>query len=122
MDSHEEHLQIVDYLYLAGRPAVIITANGVAAGGTLVNHLKRMPIDECHDVLFISCQAEHPAGRAIQRRGPRGGWVPLGGERIDIHAGVRTIGGYSAHADQTTPLGFIRGTRQPPEKIHLGML
>ena len=119
MDSHEEHLQTVDYLARTGRPAVVIAASGMAAGGRVVNYLKRMLGDERHDVLFVGYQAEGTPGRAIQRHGPRGGWVQLDGERIDIRAKVHTIGGYSAHADQNDLLAFIQGSPQAPNEIRL---
>ncbi|MFO8004803.1 MBL fold metallo-hydrolase, partial [Thioalkalivibrio sp.] len=70
VDSHEEHLQTVDYLARTGRPAVVIAASGMAAGGRVVNYLKRMLGDERHDVLFVGYQAEGTPGRAIQRHGP----------------------------------------------------
>jgi metallo-beta-lactamase family protein len=119
VDSHEEHLQTVDYLARTGRPAVVIAASGMAAGGRVVNYLKRMLGDERHDVLFVGYQAEGTPGRAIQRHGPRGGWVQLDGERIDIRAKVHTIGGYSAHADQNDLLAFIQGVPQAPKEIRL---
>uniref|UniRef100_UPI00356244DA MBL fold metallo-hydrolase RNA specificity domain-containing protein n=1 Tax=Thioalkalivibrio sp. TaxID=2093813 RepID=UPI00356244DA len=119
VDSHEEHLQTVDYLARTGRPAVVIAASGMAAGGRVVNYLKRMLGDERHDVLFVGYQAEGTPGRAIQRHGPRGGWVQLDGERIDIRARIHTIGGYSAHADQNDLLAFIQGIPQAPKEIRL---
>jgi hypothetical protein len=70
-------------------------------------------------LLFVGYQAEGTPGRAIQRHGPRGGWVQLDGERIDIRAGIHTIGGYSAHADQSDLLGFIQGIPQAPKEIRL---
>jgi metallo-beta-lactamase family protein len=119
VDSHEEHLRTVDYLGRSGRPAVVIAAGGMAAGGRVVNYLKRMLGDPRHDVLFIGYQAHGTPGRAIQRHGPKGGWVELDGQRIDIRAGVHTIGGYSAHADQHDLLEFVRGIPRPPGEIRL---
>ena len=119
VDSHEEHLQTVDYLARTGRPAVVIAASGMAAGGRVVNYLKAMLGDERHDVLFVGYQAQGTPGRAIQRFGPRGGWVELDGQRIDIRAKVHTIGGYSAHADQNDLMNFIQGIPQAPSEIRL---
>jgi metallo-beta-lactamase family protein len=119
VDSHEAHQQTVDYLARTGRPAVVIAASGMAAGGRVVNYLKRMLGDERHDVLFIGYQAAGTPGRAIQRHGPRGGWVELDGERIDIRARIHTIGGYSAHADRDDLLAFIQGIPEPPREIRL---
>jgi metallo-beta-lactamase family protein len=119
VDSHEEHQQTVDYLARTGRPAVVIAASGMAAGGRVVNYLKRMLGDERHDVLFVGYQAAGTPGRAIQRHGPRGGWVELDGQRIHIRAKIHTIGGYSAHADQNDLLSFIEGIPQAPKEIRL---
>ncbi|SEL61003.1 metallo-beta-lactamase family protein [Ectothiorhodospira marina] len=119
VDSHEAHLQTVDYLAQSGHPAVVIAASGMAAGGRVVNYLKRMLGDERHDVLFVGYQAAGTPGRAIQKYGPRGGWVELDGERVTIRAGVHTIGGYSAHADQDDLLDFIQGIPTPPQEIRL---
>jgi Cft2 family RNA processing exonuclease len=46
-------------------------------------------------------------GGQIQQHGPKGGWVELDGQRIDIRAGIHTLGGFSAHADQKDLLNFI---------------
>ena len=119
VDDHDEHLQTVDYLARTGRPAVVIAASGMAAGGRVVNYLKRMLGDERHCVLFVGYQATGTPGRAIQQHGPDGGWVELDGERHTIHARVETISGYSAHADQKGLVDFVRRMRRPPHTIHL---
>ncbi len=119
VDDHDEHLQTVDYLARTGRPAVVIAASGMAAGGRVVNYLKRMLGDERHCVLFVGYQAAGTPGRAIQQYGPGGGWVELDGERHTIRARVDTISGYSAHAGQADLLRFIRNMRRPPHTIHL---
>lgn len=119
VDTHDEHLQTVEYLARSGRPAVVIAAGGMASGGRVVNYLKRMLGDHRHDVLFTGYQAAGTPGRAIQEYGPRGGWVELDGERITIRAHVETISGYSAHADQTDLLHFITRMRHWPTEVRL---
>lgn len=119
VDSHDTHQQTLDYLAQSGRPAVVIAAGGMASGGRVVNYLKRMLGDERHDVLFVGYQAPGTPGHAIQRYGPRGGWVELDGERIDIRAQIHTVSGYSAHADQNDLLNFIRRMRKPPREVRL---
>ncbi|MDR9440396.1 MAG: MBL fold metallo-hydrolase [Halomonas sp.] len=119
VDSHAEHEQTVDYLATHHRPAVVIAASGMCAGGRVVNYLKRMLGDERHDVLFIGYQGAGTPGRDIQRYGPRGGWVALDGERINIRARIDTIGGYSAHADQADLLRFIQKMAEPPGEVRL---
>ncbi|SEO80650.1 MBL fold metallo-hydrolase RNA specificity domain-containing protein [Aquisalimonas asiatica] len=119
VDDHDEHLQTVDYLARTGRPAVVIAASGMAAGGRVVNYLKRMLGDRRHCVLFVGYQGAGTPGRAIQQHGPDGGWVDLDGERHTIRARIETISGYSAHADQKGLVDFVRRMRRPPHTIHL---
>ncbi len=119
VDGHEAHLRAVDYLRRSARPTVVIAASGMCAGGRIVNYLKALLGDERTDVLFVGYQAAGTPGRAIQVYGPRKGYVELDGERVEIRAGVHTLGGYSAHADRDDLLAFVRGMATPPTEIRL---
>lgn len=119
VDDHAAHERTVDYLVQSARPAVVIAASGMVSGGRVVNYLKRMLSDERHCVLFTGYQASGTPGRNIQRYGPRGGWVMLDGQRIDIRARVETVSGYSAHADQNDLLNFVKRMRQLPKDVRL---
>lgn len=119
VESHEAHEQTVQYLAKTGRPAVVIAASGMCAGGRIMNYLKAMLGDERHQVLFVGYQGAGTPGRAIQQYGPQGGWVEIDGQRIDIHAGITTISGYSAHADQKDLLNFVKRMRRWPHAIRL---
>ncbi|HRJ15898.1 MAG TPA: MBL fold metallo-hydrolase RNA specificity domain-containing protein, partial [Saprospiraceae bacterium] len=72
-----------------------------------------------HDVLFVGYQASGTPGAAIQKYGPRGGYVELDGKRYDIRAGIHTLNGYSAHADQADLVRFVKRMRHRPGKISL---
>ena len=117
--DHTEHENTVNYLATTGRPAVVIAASGMAAGGRVVNYLKAMLEDERNHVLFVGYQAPGTPGHAIQQYGPNGGYVDLEGKRYTIKAGVNTISGYSAHADQQDLLNFIKRMRRWPSKVIL---
>ncbi|ASK17986.1 MBL fold metallo-hydrolase RNA specificity domain-containing protein [Halomonas sp. N3-2A] len=119
VESHEAHEQTVQYLAKTGRPAVVIAASGMCAGGRIMNYLKAMLGDERHQVLFVGYQGAGTPGRAIQQYGPQGGWVEIDGQRIDINAGITTISGYSAHADQKGLLNFVKRMRRWPHTIRL---
>lgn len=43
----------------------------------------------------------------------------LDGGRVDIAAGIHTLSGYSAHADQKGLLNFVKRMRRPPSEIRL---
>ncbi len=119
VDSHAEHLRMVEYLARSARPAIVIAGNGMCSSGRIVNYLKAMLGDKRHNVLFVGYQAAGTPGQAIQTYGPVGGYVDLVGERFDVRAGVATIGGYSAHADQDGLLKFVSGMRKPPLHIRI---
>jgi len=119
IDDHALHLQTVEYLARTARPAIVIAASGMCSGGRIVNYLKAMLGDARHDVLFVGYQAAGTPGRDIQKYGPKGGYAYLDGKRIDIRAGIHTLGGYSAHADQNDLLNFIGRMRHKPEQVRL---
>jgi metallo-beta-lactamase family protein len=119
IESHQDHLSAVAYLAKTGKPALVIAAGGMCAGGRIVNYLKAMLEHPAHDVLFVGYQAMGTPGRDIQRYGPRGGYVMLDGRRYDIKAQVQTISGYSAHADQADLLRFVLKMRRRPTHVRL---
>jgi metallo-beta-lactamase family protein len=119
INNHASHLAKVAELARSTRPAIVIAASGMCSGGRIVNYLKAMLADDRHDVLFIGYQAAGTPGRDIQTYGPKGGYVMLDGLRIDIRAGIHTLGGYSAHADQKDLLNFIGRMRQKPRQVRL---
>ncbi|MBU1666089.1 MAG: MBL fold metallo-hydrolase [Gammaproteobacteria bacterium] len=119
IDDHATHLRAVDTLARTARPAIVIAASGMCSGGRIVNYLKAMLGDPRHDVLFVGYQAVGTPGRDIQKYGPKGGYVLLDGQRIDIRAGIHALGGYSAHADQKDLLNFIGRMRSKPKQIRL---
>ncbi|MFO7528387.1 MAG: MBL fold metallo-hydrolase [Marinobacter sp.] len=119
IESHEDHLNAVDYLAKSHRPCVVLAGSGMCAGGRVVNYLKAMLGDERNDVLFVGYQAAGTPGRDILTFGPRGGWVELDGERYDIRARVHQVGGYSAHAGQSDLLRFVEGIPVAPREIRV---
>jgi metallo-beta-lactamase family protein len=119
IDTHQDHLQCVDYLKRKGRPCVVIAASGMCSGGRIVNYLRALLGDARTDVLFCGYQAAGTPGREIQQYGPQGGYVRLDGEQIVIRARIHTLSGFSAHADQDNLVNFVRRMRVPPSHIRL---
>lgn len=119
INSHEDHLNAVDYLARSHRPCVVLAGSGMCVGGRVVNYLKAMLGEKRNDVLFVGYQAAGTPGRDILTYGPRGGWVELDGERYDIRARVHQVGGYSAHAGQSDLVAFVSGIPVPPREIRI---
>ena len=119
IDSHQDHQQLVQHLVKTARPAIVIAGGGMCSGGRIVNYLAAMLHDPRHNVLFVGYQAQGTLGSQIQKYGPRGGYVQINEKRIDIRAEITTLGGYSAHADQTSLVRFISGMRKWPQQVRL---
>lgn len=117
--DHKTHLAAVDYLRRKARPSIAIAGSGMCTGGRVVNYLKALLGDERTDVLFVGYQAMGTPGRDIQRYGPNGGYVELDGRRYDIRAGIHTVTGYSAHADQRDLVNFVRRMWRRPREVRL---
>lgn len=41
VDTHQEHLQTIEYLAKRNKPAIVIATSGMCSGGRVVNYLKR---------------------------------------------------------------------------------
>lgn len=119
IDSHADHENAVRHLQRTARPCVVIAAGGMCSGGRIVGYLKALLGDPRTDVLFIGYQAHGTPGRAIQEHGPRGGYVVLDGNRVDIRARIHTLAGYSAHADAGNLVNFVRRMRRKPAEVRL---
>lgn len=119
VSTHAQHMAMVNRLAHTRQPAIVITGNGMCSAGRVINYLKAMLGDARHNVIFTGYQAQGTPGRAIQQYGPGGGYVDLDGERFDIRAGITTLGGYSAHADQAGLVNFVTRMRYWPEEVRL---
>lgn len=79
------------------KPAVIISANGMAENGRILHHLANNVEDAENTVLIVSFQAENTLGRRLQDGEKR---VNILGDSYTVRAQIEVIDGYSAHADQ----------------------
>lgn len=119
IDSHAQHQQVVNYLSSTLRPAIVIAGHGMCAGGRIVNYLKAMLEEPRHQILFVGYQARGTPGSQIQRAAAGRREVSLDGQCFAVKAGVSTVGGYSAHADQAGLLSFVRDMQRWPDEIRL---
>ncbi len=119
IDSHSDHQRVLQHLVNSARPAIVIAGGGMCSGGRIVNYLEAMLDDPRHNVLFVGYQAQGTLGSQIQKYGPRGGYVDINQQRINIRAEITTLSGYSAHADQTSLVRFITGMRKWPQQVRL---
>jgi metallo-beta-lactamase family protein len=96
----------------APRPYMIVASNGMLTGGRVLGHLRRLIDDPRATILFIGYQGEATLGRRLQE-GAR--TVRLDGVEREVLCQVRSVSGFSAHADERELLewlgAFIAGRR-----------
>jgi metallo-beta-lactamase family protein len=98
------------------RPAVIVSASGMATGGRVLHHLKALAPDRRNTIVFAGFQAG----------GTRGGRIVAGersirilGEMVDVNAEVVSLPGMSAHADANQIVQWLRTAPNPPKAVYL---
>jgi len=99
-------------------PAVIISSSGMCTAGRIKHHLRHHISDPHNTVLFVGYQAANTLGRLIQ-----GGVTPVRifSEWHPVEAEVRTIEGFSAHADRDELLAWydsLRGVGKRTFLVH----
>ena len=119
VDDHHDHQRMVQHLAETKRPAIVIAGGGMCSGGRIINYLAAMLDEPRHNVLFVGYQAQGTLGHKIQKYGPRGGYVEINQQRLEIRAEISSLSGYSAHADQASLLRFITGMRKWPQQVRL---
>ncbi|MCZ7559111.1 MAG: MBL fold metallo-hydrolase [Burkholderiaceae bacterium] len=97
-------------------PLIIVSASGMATGGRVLHHLKRLLPDPANHVVFAGFQAP----------GTRGAHLVAGVREVKIHgdwhsvrAGVTQLDGFSAHADGDELIDWMRGFHSAPKQVYV---
>lgn len=95
-------------------PKVVIAGSGMSHGGRILHHERRYLPDANSTILFIGYQAKGSLGRQIIDGAKS---VKIFGEEVPVNCRVKAIGGYSAHADQTQLLEWLKHMRETLIKV-----
>jgi metallo-beta-lactamase family protein len=95
-------------------PSVIISASGMATGGRVLHHLKRLAPDPENHIVFAGFQAGGTRGARIVA-GERE--VKIHGEWYPVRASVTQLEGFSAHADADELIAWMAAIKRPPGEV-----
>jgi metallo-beta-lactamase family protein len=89
----------------ARRPYMIVASNGMLTGGRVLGHLRLLIDDPKATLLFVGYQGEGTLGAHLQAGVKT---VRLDGVERQVRCQVRSISGFSAHADESELLDWLR--------------
>jgi len=99
---------------LASNPKIIIAGSGMSQGGRILHHEKRYLSDPRSTLLIFGYQVEGSLGRRLlDGVSP----VRIHHEDVVVRARIKAIGAYSAHADQTQLLNWIKPIKRKLKKV-----
>ncbi len=96
------------------RPAIIISASGMATGGRVLNYLKTLAPGPRHHIAFPGFQVGGSRG-AKMVEGARE--IKLHGSYVPVNAEVSHLEGFSGHADADELMAWLRGFERAPEQV-----
>ena len=89
----------------AQRPYMIVASNGMLTGGRVLGHLRLLIDDPAATLLFVGYQGEGTLGAHLQAGVKT---IRLDGVERQVRCQVRSISGFSAHADESELLDWLR--------------
>ncbi len=104
----------------APRPYMIVASNGMLTGGRVVGHLRDLIGDPNAVLLFVGYQGVGTLGASLQAGAKQ---VRVQGDVVDVRCQIRSISGFSAHADESQILAwlsnFTRAAGRRPRTVFL---
>ena len=98
------------------KPAIVISASGMATGGRVLHHMTAALPDPRHTVLFVGYQAVGTRGRLLVD-GARE--VKIHGRQVPVAARIATIDSMSAHADRSEIVRWLGTLPAAPGRVCL---
>ncbi|MFG2026889.1 MBL fold metallo-hydrolase RNA specificity domain-containing protein [Streptomyces sp. NPDC048825] len=94
----------------AGGPAIIVSASGMATGGRVLHHLQRLLPDPRNAVVVVGFAAQGTRARDLVDGAKA---LKMFGEYVPVRAQVADVPHFSAHADATQIIDWLRGAPAP---------
>ncbi len=102
MTATPEESKAINYV---ANPKIVIAGAGMSQAGRILHHEQRYLSDPKSTLLIFGYQAKGSLGRLLLDGAKQ---VRILGEVVEVRAKVKAIGAYSAHADQTQLLAWLK--------------
>ena len=102
----------------APNPKVIIAGAGMSHGGRIREHERNYLGDITTTVLFVGYQSAGSLGRRLQEGAKK---VDIDGVSFPVRATMKTLSGYSGHADRDQLLLFLEKTAETVSEVFVAM-
>jgi metallo-beta-lactamase family protein len=103
----------------APRPFMLVAGSGMLTGGRILGHLHEFIGDPSALLLFVGYQGEGTLGAHLQQGVKQ---VHLDGQELEVRCQIKSISGFSAHADENELLAWIGGlarSERRPRRVFL---
>ena len=95
-------------------PCIILSSSGMATGGRVVHHLEHMLPNPKHTVMFTGYQAHGTRGRDLVDGATE---LKMYGHYVPVRAEVLMDDGFSAHADASDLLDWLKALDPQPQTV-----
>ena len=109
-------------------PHIVVSASGMCEAGRILHHLRHKIHDPKNTIMIVGFMAQHTLGRrlldqglAYEESGRKGKapWVKFMNKEYPLKARVVRLGGFSAHADKSEMIRFLKESNLNVKKIAL---
>jgi metallo-beta-lactamase family protein len=103
----------------APRPFMLVAGSGMLTGGRILGHLHEFIGDPSAMLLFVGYQGEGTLGAHLQQGATQ---IHLDGQQMEVRCQIKSISGFSAHADESELLewiGSLAKSQRRPRRVFL---
>ncbi len=94
--------------------ALIIAGSGMCTGGRIRHHFKQRIWNQRNTIVFCGFQARGTLGRILVDGAKK---ISMFGEEFAVRARIETLGGFSAHADQSDLIDWVTHYQPKPRLL-----
>jgi KH/beta-lactamase-domain protein len=112
--GEDERQEVAD-----GGPCIVLSTSGMIEGGPIMSWLTHIGAESDSSLVFVGYQAQGTLGRRIQN-----GWdeIPMNDRSnsrgtLTLNLNIKTVDGFSGHADRQGLMNFVRTMNPRPEKV-----